>query len=373
MNPPSDHVRDPPARVTVVGTRSLASAEDRRAEGLDHWIDGSFGMFRRRGRTVVLSPNGPRIARHGAFSPTGRRHDGALGRLIQPEVEIVHRSRPMDHASGGPLYDDRRRRQVLVVYHGELHRQGDPRNYFSFLGLGVSRDDGATIVDLGWIVAPDVDPDVWLAGSMSSVEIGPGGFVEHDGRFHLYFQDTSAPNRVNLGVATADVEEVCAAASEGRGVAWVKERESPGPADALGAVRELFALDAAFRSIEWFDVAYHDELRRFVLVYSSAYLGRWNHFLTVSSDGRTWSPAVPIHPRSSDEELLYVTLSSGDPTAQRHLTGAEFQLYFMRSAIGGFDRWRDATLELATVALTVPGVTPRRAVPGRRRVGAPRR
>lgn len=356
----------------VVEQRQLASADERRAEGLEHWIDGSFGMFRRRGRTVVLSPNGRRIARHGSFSPTGRRSGGPLGRLIDAQVEISPLSRPTDHASGGPLFDDRRRRQILVVYHGELHRDGDPTSYYSFLGLAVSKDDGATIADLGWIVSPDVDPDTWLAGDAPSVEVGPGGFVEHDGRFHVYFQDSSAPGRINLGVATADVEHVCAAAALGSGVEWVKER-MPDSGAGPGAVRELFPLDAAFRSIEWFDVAYHEDLQRFVLVYSSAYLGRWNHFLAISPDGRGWGPAVPIHARSSAAELLYVTLSSGDAAEQRRLRGTEFHLYFMRSTTGGFDRWKDATLQLATVAVDVAGLSPRTTAAGRRRAGVPRR
>lgn len=36
----------------------IADADDRRDLGLDHWVDGTLGLFRRKGRTTAVAPNG---------------------------------------------------------------------------------------------------------------------------------------------------------------------------------------------------------------------------------------------------------------------------------------------------------------------------
>lgn len=340
----------PPAPVVVVRDRSRAiEAEERRAAGRDHWVDGTFGRFRRGRRTVVLSPNGRTVLRQERRRPRGR---DAVELDAGPGTAVVISGLPplVDYASGGPVFHDERRDVTLLAYHGEVHHLGDATRFWSFIGLAVSRDAGVHFDDLGPVVEPHETLGHWLDHGDRSVEIGSGGFVVADGEIDLFFTDASAPMPVNLGAVHASVDDVVEAAVRGEGVSWQRRRSDTNPF----ATSDLFPRRWGFHFVRWFDVAVDRDSGRRLLIYSCESFGRWNLFVTWSDDGTVWSAPTPLLERPSSVERLYVTIDSGVDGRPRQVCAAEFTIHVVASSVGGFDRWTDAVIERWILSVTEP-------------------
>lgn len=328
-----------PVRLSSGRPVQVISAEARRSVGLDLWVDGSMGFLRRGAATIVISPNGGRLARHdlaaGDFS-TGLTHSS---------IEIQGRRGPWDHASGGSLIQDPETGELLLVYHGETHTAGDPHDYYSFLGLATSPDEGRSFRDLGPIVVPD-RPDFGPDRS-GAVEVGPGPVIELDGTFLVYFQDRSVADvRRHLCVAAIPSGELFACTRAGLTPRFDKYHAgsfcSPGiggPADDL--------LPGAVNPVLWFDVAVVPAVAAVLLVFSTVTVDatgshRWTHMAAWSPDGTRFGPVVPISADTSSDEMLYMTIDSGG-TVQRRIDTPHFDLYRVRSSSAW--RWSAAIVE----------------------------
>lgn len=339
----------PEVRFEATEPVTLVGANERRAAGLEFWVDGTMGIHRPGdGRTLVVAPNGPALARHDLS------HGGFIRGLLAARQPIEGLPPDVDHASGGPLHHDPDSGALLLVYHGETFRGGDPRDYYSFLGMAVSHDEGATFRDLGRIVTS------WLEehdpARPRPVDVGPGALVVRDGWFHVYFQDRGLlHSRRDLSVARAPVAEVLAAAREGRAPEFRKHFDGRWDEPGLGG-RSDELLPMVHRRVVWFDVADAPSLGARVLVHSAVQevsdgIARWNHGISVSGDGLRWTTPQWLHPEPVPAEVLYVTIDSGGPV-QRRIDGDRFDLYRVRSSAA--DRWRDARLERVTVHLRRP-------------------
>ncbi len=337
-------VVDPAAGPRAVRFRStpattVVSHEDRIAAGLDHWVYGSMGILRTNDRTLAIAPNGPRLARHDLAA------GGFVGGLVSASDTIAGLGPDVAHASGGPLFHDRPTGLTMLVYHGETFADGDPTDYWAFLGMAVSQDEGTTFTDLGRILTSTI-ADSRSAGPRP-VEVGPGGFVIRNGWWYLYFQDRAIDHiRVNLGVARARVDAVLAAVAAGRAPTFHKFARGRWDQPGLGGVADdLFA--GRKHPVLWYDVAHLAAIDATLVVYSSvrrvksgAY--EWLHLGAVSHDGIHFSEAAPLSPDSHGDELLYLTIDSGGPD-QRVIRGDRFDLYRVQSTERF--RWNGAHLE----------------------------
>ena len=296
---------------------------------------------------MVLSPNGPNVLRQERRGP---RRGGAVEFDDGPGTEVAISGLPplVDYASGGPVFHDDRRGVTLLFYHGEVHHLGDATRFWSFIGVAASRDGGERFADLGPVVEPHQSLGHWLDHGDRSVEIGSGGFVVVDGEFDLYFTDASAPMPVNLGAVHAPVDEVVDAAVRGEGVEWRRRRSRTNPFDTS----DLFPRRWGFHFVRWFDVAVDRETGRRLMIYSCESFGRWNLFVTWSDDGTIWSAPTPLLERPSSVERLYVTIDSGADGVPRHVRASDVEVYVVASAVGGFDRWDDATIERWSLSIT---------------------
>lgn len=321
----------------------VATADQRRALGLDHWVDGTMGFHRCGGRTLVVAPNGPRLARHDLSA------GGFLAGLVDPGQSIQGLPADVAHASGGPLYHDDASGQLLLVYHGETFRHGDHRDFWSFIGMAVSDDGGATFEDLGRVVTSDLaedDPD-----RPRPVEVGSGGFVVRDGWFHLYFHDRNALRvRRDLCVARARLTDVLAAARARRAPTFAKYHEGAFGEPGLGG-RASELLPGLRHRVCWLDVAYLEPHDRFMLVHSTIETLRdrqamWNLAVALSPDGVTWDAPQLLEHDPVPAETLYVTIDSGG-ACQRTVTGDRFDVYRVRASARY--RWDDAALERITI------------------------
>lgn len=315
----------------------------RTADGLLHWVDGTMGFHRHGGGTTVIAPNGGRLARHRLTSP------GFDSKPVATNDRIGGQVSPADHASGGPLHFDERSGQLLLSYHGETFTNGDPSDYYAFVGMAVSDDHGATFEDLGRIVTSPLDEhDPYRS---RPVDVGSGAFVARDGWFLVYFQDRgNGPSRRRLSVARAPVDDVLAAARERRPPAFVKYHDGRWEQPGCGGQSAELLPDTPW--LVWFDTAFVEPFGCVLLVYSTSWLAggkpRWMHMAALSRDGLHWSTPVPLLDAPVTDEIIYLTIDSGGPD-QRTITGNSFDVYRTRSTTPY--RWDHAWLERVHVTI----------------------
>ena len=118
-HPPRAHQPSAHGHLVVSATQPevVMSAPQRTSLGLDHWIDGTFGVSRTPHAVLMCSPNGPRTALHrldaGAREGSSSIDQSFLtSRLITPDATIEPRDRSdrgnsHGHArdAGGPVFD----------------------------------------------------------------------------------------------------------------------------------------------------------------------------------------------------------------------------------------------------------------------------
>jgi hypothetical protein len=340
----------PPPSPTVEFTASVPTTvvdhATRQAQGLHFWVDGTMGFHRREGGTTVISPNGGRIARHVLD------HRGFNGGVPATDIEITGARRRLDHASGGPLHHDEASGLLLLFYHGESFANGDPDDFYAFIGMAVSDDDGASFADLGAIITSELaedDPD-----RPHPLDVGSGAYVARDGWFLVYFHERGSQSRVrrrNLLVARARIADVVEAARERRPPRFAKYHEGQFTEPGLGGLASELIPHTALPVI-WFDTAWIEALDSVLLVHSTVVAQPdgshgWNHAAALSRDGLHWSESSCLYDAMVTDELIYLTIDSGGAD-QRRITDASFDVYRVRSSTRF--RWDDAWLEKVAVS-----------------------
>jgi hypothetical protein len=325
----------------------MVGRNERRSAGLEHWVDGTLGIDRHGGRTLAVAPNGPFLARHDLDA------GGFISGLLDARQRIEGLPADVDHASGGPLHRDADSGLLLLTYHGETFRDADPTDYYSFIGLAASHDDGVTFRDLGRVVTSWLDEHD--PGRPRPVDLGSGGHIEHDGWFTLHFQDRGIlHSRRDLSVARARTADVVAAALDGGVPDFTKFFDGGWCEPGLGG-RSDELLPGLRRRVLWSDAAVVERLGCHLLVVSQVAEVRgsvayWQQSISLSADGIHWSDPVALT-EPEPAEMLYITVDSGGPD-QHRIEGDEFFLYRVRSTARW--RWDDARLERLTVRLPAP-------------------
>ena len=372
-----------PVRFRVVSRTTLVGPEDRQRLGLDHWPDGTVGRIRRDGRIVTVAPNGDGLARtelvlprwrdrvagrrlsvrlrpHGSPSqpapgaargtatagPEGPVVPG-LGVLTATKDRVGGLREPADYAAGGPVLYDPGRDLALLVYHAEEYRSGEPRHFYSSLGLAVSRDGAASWTDLGRIVRAELPAEA-AARSWGPVEMGPGTLVATDDRLVLLFGDfRDDGRRVNLAAAAAPRAAVLDAAAQGESVAWHKWDGVAFSQPGLGGrAAELMGPATTFGQVKWTDAVHLGRRRTWALVATTNFMGSWTLVLTTSVDGVRWSRPTVVEGSQSDVEALYVSTHGPLTRAEAKEFGPDgFAVLRVCSASGDHARWGDAVLE----------------------------
>ena len=252
------------------------------------------------------------------------------------------------------MHFDAERDLALLVYHAEEHRAGEPMDFYSSLGLAVSRDAGTTWTDLGRIVRAEL-PEGRSARSWGPVEMGPGTLLDTGDRFVVLFGDFRADGRrVNLAAAAAPRTAVLDAAAQGRSVEWHKWDGTGFVEPGLGGrAAELMGPATTFGQVKWTDAVRLARSRRWALVATTNFMGSWTLVASTSLDGVVWSRPTVVEGSQSDAEALYV--STHGPLTRREskeLGPDGFAVVRVVSEHGAYDRWDDAVVERLVVAPT---------------------
>jgi hypothetical protein len=322
----------------------VATVSQRQHLGLDHWVDGTFGVVRTERGTLAIAPNGRHPARHALD------RGGFLDGLCEARSPIAGLPAWVHHASGGPVVLDEATGDLLLVYHGEHFHDGDPTDYWSFLGIAHSTDDGRRWVDCGAIITPALARTAPVRPR--SVEVGSGAFTIADGWMNVFFQERGPGNiMLNLGVARARIDEVWHAARSREPLpAFSKHHGGSWTGSGLGGPASELLPDLGSWPVMWFDVNRFGD-KGTALVYSS--VGRssegtwgWKTFVSFAADGLAFPLPTPLTAEASPEELLYLTIDAPG-SRPRSIDHGWFHLYRVRSSTRF--RWDDAQLERMTV------------------------
>lgn len=325
-----------PAEVLVDNTT-------RRRHGLDYWPDGSIGFATVDGTTYGFASNGPRCSRWRIDE------DRFLGELLQVAEPIREIDATLGYASGNSVWVDPTSGALLLFFHEEIHPDGDELRFWGAIGLAVSRDEGASFTSLGRILCPNITADD--PRRVALTEVGGAPYMVRDGAFHLYFKETLESGRaLNMSVARAGVDEVVAAALDGRVVPWSKFRDGRWDQPGLGgAASDLFP-DAP--TTRWFDLVHLVDHDRYLMVCSDGMADEWSTTVRTSVDGLTWSAPARVGDTEHGSELLYLSLAATDLRDPRSARGDEVHLYRTRSTTGGTHRWDDAVVERRVLRYT---------------------
>jgi len=368
-----------------VSRTTFGDTAARRLLGLDHWPDGTIGRFVRNGRIVTVGPNGDGLARteftlprwsdrltkrfagaplslrarpHGTAAartsppePTGPEVPG-LGTFTETRGRISNMKEPADYTAGGPVFYDADRDLALLVYHAEEHADGEPRDFFSSLGLAASRDGGSTWTDLGRIIRAQL-PASAASRSWGPVEMGPGTLLWTDDRLVVLFGDFhDNGRRVNLAAASAPRRELLDAALQGRCVEWRKWDGTSFATPGLGGrSAELMSPFATYGQVAWTDAAWLRNRQRWALVAATNFMGAWVLVVSTTTDGVRWSTATVVEGSRCEAEALYVSAHEPLTRAEANELGPDgFAVLRVVSSLGGYDRWEDAVVERLVVA-----------------------
>ncbi|MCC5950974.1 MAG: S-layer homology domain-containing protein [Acidimicrobiia bacterium] len=342
-----------PARPLVDVTWTVANqtvvVEDvaRRNSGLDIWVDGNIGFLDAGSEVRGIAANGSRPARWTVGD------EAFLAEVLDAGSPIVGLPSDVEYAAGGPVYRDPDSGAVLLFYHGEKRRMGQfsVLNFWSFVGLAISHDDGDTFTDLGPIVTPHLGQnDPGTGGWSVGVEVGGAPYVVVGDYFHVYYRDVVVDelftSALNVSVARAPVDEVVEAALAGGAAEWMKLGADGWDQPGLGG--RGTELVPPGPTTNWFDVAYLVDHDLYVLVASSGSGLNWSVWATVSTDGIVWTPPRLVLEDPEGRESLYVSLSSPDRRSQRQVVGDVVHVYRTRSTVdeGLRTRWSgDVTIE----------------------------
>ncbi len=344
------------------------------AFGLPFFPDGSMFSAVIGGRTLYFAADGGRAAsaNQGTIVLSGdldhlqpiMREDGQVVASLRPPAEpgasgfdaVFDR----DYAGGGPVLWDQASGLLLHAYHGEYHFvQGDWTQFYSAIGMAVSRDEGRSFTRLGLAIRPALPPEAQLRMPSSAGTLVPVGDM-----LYLYYDDLSADRRCDgvaqgglpcLAVAAAPRAEVLAAASRGTLPVWHKYFRGKFSEAGIGGNFSPLVVTDPGHWIRWPTVMRDPASGWFFLAYEA---GAKALELRMSRDGLAWGNALTVMPTPPDTVVNYASLLQLVPEAQPGRGSPRFALTIAFVAIaksGERIDFRNRNLETISITVEAPG------------------
>jgi hypothetical protein len=327
------------APIFQVGAKeTIYTAGQRSSLGLSFWPDGNMG--------VAAAGNG-NIHFYAANSTSSVRTTGTLTNPGQSKqsVSIYNLKGSYNYLAGGPVYEDPTSGARLMLYHAEKHF-GNAQNYYTTLGLAVSRDPaGLQFEDLGLVVEPNIASPMY-----HSIDLGGGSLSVLNGDLYIHYRDYLANgSSAELASAKAPLATVMANALNRQGTSFTKYYNGAWNQPGRGGLAS--PLETGNPGNAWSSVAYNSYLNQLVMV--SAQMSQTdggNLFMATSSDGVNWGSRQAIVTDYGEQFYPSLVGTGSDPAK----TGSSFYVYYTDSAAGAWNRWNDA--KLVRRAITVDPV-----------------
>jgi hypothetical protein len=312
------------------------------------WPDGTMGILKAGATYTFFAANDGQL----------RRCVGALRNLGScggsASIRIGKLKASLNYAGGGPVYRDPATGTLLMVYHGERWKDAtDWLVFHSSLGLAKSTDDGATWVDLGEIVTPNITPEAVFA-RRASWDVGGGGYLVIGDHLYVYFRDRMLTGgTAEIAVARAREADVLeAAVGQHTAAPWRKYHDGTWDEPGLGG--RSSPLEASNTLSAWFGVSYNTYLGRYVMVAFGPPWPATNLYWLESVDGLTWTDRKLLV--ADANQKVYVTLVGlGDDP---RVTDRSFYVYYVSSAGAPTGGNRNMDGVLARRLITLSPVSP---------------
>lgn len=253
-----------------------------------------------------------------------------------------------DYAGGGTVYWDPGSSKLIQIYHGERHFDGDPKQFYSSLGIAISSDAGKTFQKLGLIIQPELPPSQGVKVPSSS-----GSLVKMGDYFYLYYSDISPDGTcagVSAGglpcvtVARASVSDVISSAVHGKVAPWSKYYNGTFSESGVGGKFSPLFTTPGNVWPRWPMVTPDPYKGIYFMVYAAGATGL---VLRESSDGLNWGAPVQIVTAETGETINYPSIVSVEKTPER--PGESFTVLYM--SFNGPNREYNRALKGITISL----------------------
>ena len=327
----------PPSERFVVASSAgtlLADHDTLVAKGLDTFPDGLVSVVPTDTPGVYDFYANQGDGSDGMGGSLGTGYGRTRGTLADPFAvvmdtrgPIVNPIVPVDYMGGGAVWRDPATGALVMLYHREIYTRMDgvPTGAFwSSIGAAVSTDGGATFVDAGEVLTPDIE---LLSPNRGPSGNGPGDFSTfvRDGWLYAYYNDNLEDGSMVLAVARTSVAELSAAVAGGPAPVFWKYHDGAFSEPGIGGTpSNLTPGHAPFNP----SVAYsssHDELVMVATIYTSQ-TGSMLAVLT-SKDGVHWSEPEALYPALASFRIYNTLLGdSVSPEGNRVITGSTLKV-----------------------------------------------
>jgi len=324
----------PPSERFVVASSAgtlLADHDTLVAKGLDTFPDGLVSVVPTDTPGVYdfYANQGNGSAGMGGSLGTGfGRTRGTLqdpfAMVMDTRGPIVNPIVPVDYMGGGAVWRNATTGALVMLYHREIYTRdgsGTPTGAFwSSIGAAVSTDGGATFMDAGEVLTPDIE---LLSPNRGTSGNGPGDlstFVR-DGWLYAYYNDSLEDGSGVLAVARTSVAELAALAAGGPAPVFWKYRDGAFNEPGLGGTPSNLTPDMCpFNP----SVAFSSSRDELIMV-GTTYLSDTRSMLAVltSQDGIHWSVPEALYAAPTNFRIYNTLLGdSVSPEGNRVVTGA---------------------------------------------------
>lgn len=268
----------------------------------------------------------------GGWLPTGfGRTRGTLAdpfaAVLETRGPILNPIVPVDYMGGGAMWRDPSTGGLVMFYHREIYIRdgGVPTGAFwSSIGVAVSTDGGASFVDAGEVLTPDID---LLSPNLGASGNGPGDLstLVRDGWLYAYYNDVLEDGVGVLAVARTSVAELASFVAGGPAPVFWKWRDGAFTEPGLGgAPSNITPGQCPFNpSVAW------SEARDELIMVATIFLSDTRSMLAVltSSDGIQWSDPAALYAEPTGFRI-YNTLLGDAVSAEgnRIVTGSEMKV-----------------------------------------------
>jgi len=265
---------------------------------------------------------------------------------------------PVDYMGGGAAWRDPATGTLVMLYHREIYSRGSdgvPTGAFwSSIGAAVSTDGGASFVDRGEVLTPDIE---LLSPNRGPSGNGPGDLttVVRDGWLYAYYNDNLEDGSMVLAVARTSVAELSALAGGGAAPIFWKYRDGAFSEPGLGGTpsnltpgHQPFNPSVAMRDGT-------DELVMVATIYTKA-TGSMLAVLT-SMNGVVWSEPEPLYAALTPFRIYNTLLGDGvSPEGNRVITGATLKVLTVNFNSSTDFWWANEArlIEITDTAATAP-------------------